>query len=188
MKKADFQPGFKISEKQYFTFWRMWRQALEAQGWDGLTKAEQDAKRYEMLGRAGFSSLKAVDHTNGFDRVKRELLALQDVLVESAEAGQRRRYLHRIGEQIPELERLDYGPALNKILVERFKVVAGVSTIEDLRTNELLHLVETLDRCFKDQREAAREDHDAGKAAEIDEDEAAGLVLAGGVEEGGMPF
>lgn len=154
MNKADFQPGFKVSVKQYFTFWRLWRQALVAQGWAGLTKAEQDGKRYEMLGRAGFASLKEVDHRLGFDRVKRELETLLEVVaMESEDAGQRRRYLHLIGEQMRELESRDYGAAMKRVLAERFKVVAGVSALEDLRTVELLHLVETLDRCIRDRVE-----------------------------------
>jgi hypothetical protein len=103
-------------------------------------------------------------------------------------AGQRRRYLHRTGEQILELESLGYGESLKTILKTRFKVIEGVRTIFDLPTRELLNMVQTLDRCIMDQLAAAREDHEAGKAAEIDEDEAAGPVLAGGVEKGGMPF
>ena len=194
-----------MSEDQVKAFWWRWGLVMRCQRW---AAAESEARRHEVLSALGFASIKDVGMTDDYDDLKGLLLLLSDKLVTEQEdlgffvrkvkgggkvetrdtAGQRRRYLHRIGEQISELESLAYGPALQKLLRERFKIISGIRVIEDLATVELLNVVQVLDRCIKDQLEAAREDHDAGKAAEIDEGEAAGPVLAGGMEEGGMPF
>ena len=185
MKKNEFQPGFKMSVKQYFTFWRFWREAMEAQGWVGLSKAEQDGKRYEMLGRAGFKSLKEVDHRKGFDAVLVQLDLLRERIPETAEERERRRFLRRIGEQFAELTDLGAAAALATVMRERFKLVAGLRGVEDLETEELRRCVMTLDRLVSTEKEGARDEHDQGKVMDIEEDLA---CAAGGHEAGECPF
>lgn len=68
-----------LSKAQVQTFWRLWAQAAQAQGWTreaGLNAAAINAKRKEFLARLGFDSLTKVDRTDGFTRVKNELLVL----------------------------------------------------------------------------------------------------------------
>lgn len=57
----------------------MWAQACRQQNWTragGLSAAEIDVKRKELLARCGFKSLTEVDRLEGFTRVKNELLLL----------------------------------------------------------------------------------------------------------------
>jgi hypothetical protein len=51
-------------------FWRLWSRACQTQGWMG---DEREVQRKVVLGELGFSSLKDVDSTRGFDRVKARL-------------------------------------------------------------------------------------------------------------------
>jgi hypothetical protein len=73
------KPGFFISEGQFRYFLDLWGKACRAQGWtvaEGWASKDIDAKRKEVLAECGFASLKAVDSTGGFDRVKRRLMEL----------------------------------------------------------------------------------------------------------------
>jgi hypothetical protein len=69
-----------LSKDQVKLFWREWPKACQVQGWTrakGMSAKEIDAKRKEFLQRCGFDSLTKVDRTEGFTRVKNELLILQ---------------------------------------------------------------------------------------------------------------
>jgi hypothetical protein len=89
--------GFRITDGQYYTFWRLWKAGCEGQGWTaaaGWSKEMTEAKRHELLERCGFASLTEVDKREGFDRVKNALLLLQDNVAAGAESvqdGQARR-------------------------------------------------------------------------------------------------
>jgi hypothetical protein len=78
----------KLSPDQLGKFWQLWPQACRANNWTreaGLSAAEIDSKRKEFLARCGFASLTTVDRTDGFTKVKNELLVLIGV---SLKAGQ----------------------------------------------------------------------------------------------------
>ena len=95
----------KLSPPQVSRFWREWSAACRAQEWTGhLSAAEIDAKRKELLARAGFGSLTLVDKTRGFDRVLLELAALQDSITKQVQAMEspRRVLLHTIAELVNE--------------------------------------------------------------------------------------
>jgi len=69
-----------LSTDQVSLFWREWPKSCAAQGWTrakGMSAKEIDTKRKEFLLRCGFQSLKDVDRTHGFTRVKNELTLLQ---------------------------------------------------------------------------------------------------------------
>jgi hypothetical protein len=135
--------GWKMTGAQAARFWREWAGVMRAQGWKA---AESEIRRKEMLARLGFASLKDVDKTDGFDAVLKELLRLQDVVVNEAEDdGQRRRYVHRIGEQLAEFNEIGQEHYVEPILKDRFKVFPGLSCISDLSTEELRRAVMTLD-------------------------------------------
>jgi len=158
-KRATVKPGWLMSEAQAAVFWRLWAAVMKAQGWPS---SENNARRHEVLAALGFSSVKDVDMKDGFDRVKKRLEELADkVHNEREDAGQRRRFLHRIDEQCATLNALmgrdAAGAYLAVLRIERFKRFAGVNTVEDLPTVELEHVVMTLDRVIKQQTEAAPE-------------------------------
>jgi hypothetical protein len=199
MKKAKPYKDWRMSEDQVKAFWWRWGLVMRCQRW---AAAESEARRHEVLAALGFASIKDVGMSNDYDDLKGLLLLLSDKVLNEQEdlgffvrkvkgggkvetrdtAGQRRRYLHRIGEQISELESLGYSDSLKTILKTRFKVIEGVRTIFDLPTPELLNMVETLDRCIKDQREAAQACHEAV----ADSFEGSGAVLL--TVEGERPF
>jgi hypothetical protein len=135
-----------MTKDQAALFWRLWSAACQYQGWNALSSAERDEKRHEVLAECGFESVKDVDSLHGFDRVKARLLELQGRVQNAPDdAGQRRRYVVKIGILLAELGEAGYAEhSLNTILRERFKIIHGVNTITDLETPELLNLIRTL--------------------------------------------
>lgn len=97
-----------LTDAQVKRFWRDWSAACKAQGWtraDGLTAAQIDQHRRDLIERAGFRSLTAVDRGAGFGRVLAELgilLGQVKAAVESdhpeMDSGRRKRWVvsHRI--------------------------------------------------------------------------------------------
>jgi hypothetical protein len=80
-----------LAPDQVKMFWRLWPQACRANGWTkerGLSAAEVDAKRKELLRACGFDSLTEVDRTDGFTRVKNKLLILIGVSVQAGKEDQ----------------------------------------------------------------------------------------------------
>lgn len=76
-----------LSDSQVSTFWRLWSQACRSRGWTrqaGLSTADIDAKRKELLARCGFTSLTEVDRTAGFTLLKNELIVLCGESVQAA--------------------------------------------------------------------------------------------------------
>ena len=68
-----------LSGDQVKTFWSMWAKACRKQNWTrqaGMSAADIDEKRKELLARCGFKSLTLVDRLDGFTKVKNELLIL----------------------------------------------------------------------------------------------------------------
>jgi hypothetical protein len=185
-----------MSREQSAMFWRLWASVMKVQGWQ---PAEANDRRHEVLESLGFKSIKDVGMTSDFDRLKKRLLELSDqVLNEQPDResfvhgkdgelrndteGQRRRYLHRIGEQQSELAHLmgdeEAAAYLAPILQERFRRTVGWNSIGDLPTHDLEKMVMTLDRCVRGRREAAQDEHDLGKAMEIEDDLADGSMIA----------
>jgi hypothetical protein len=70
----------KLSTSQVQRFWREWAASCKVMNWTrtaGLTAAEIDAHRKELLARCGFDSLTKVTRVDGFTKVLNELLVLQ---------------------------------------------------------------------------------------------------------------
>jgi len=68
-----------LSPDQVKRFWYLWKQVCIANGWTkehGLSTADIDAKRKEVLRECGFDSLTRVDKRDGFTKVKNKLLIL----------------------------------------------------------------------------------------------------------------
>lgn len=142
----------KLSEDQVKLFWRLWAAACRYQGWTrqrGLTSAQIDVKRKELLARLGFGSLHDVDRRAGFGRVKSELLALADNLRGAVEAdhpemdgARRKRYLITF-ELIPCLALYVEDPVgyVEQILRDKFRIspaspvdLEALSIDPDIRT------------------------------------------------------
>lgn len=90
MARSSSIPGL-ITEAQRTLFWRLWAGACRAQNWTreaGLSAAEINARRHEMLRECGFDSLNSVDRKDGFDRVKRKLELLAEQLKAAVETVQ----------------------------------------------------------------------------------------------------
>lgn len=146
--------GWLMSADQAAMFWRLWGKVMKAQKW---ASAENNERRHQVLAELGFESIKDVNMKGDFDRLKKRLLELSDNVVnEHEDAGQRRRYLHRIGEQRAELEAMmgeEASAYLDRIFKDRWKRISDWNAIEDLPTHELEKMVMTLDRCLKKQRD-----------------------------------
>lgn len=95
----------KLAPDQVRLFWQLWPKACRANSWTrdaGMSAAEIDAKRKEVLRECGFDSLTKVDRTDGFTKVKNKLLIL---IGESIQAG-----------------REDQDPTENKARTQRWKI------------------------------------------------------------------
>lgn len=127
-----------LSREQLNRFWRDWSAGCRTQGWtseNGWTPAEIDAKRKELIERAGFHSLTMVDRVGGFTRVLKELAALQDDLAGMLRADQnvRRTALWIIRQR--------YAPGYwREISLDRF----GTEDLEALSDAQVIQLRNTL--------------------------------------------
>lgn len=98
----------KLSPGQVQWFWRLWADACKCQRWTpehGVTRAEVEDRRKDLLACYGFASLHDVDRKAGFDAIKAALLALQDSVTGAVEAdhpeiGEVRRIIWHIREKI----------------------------------------------------------------------------------------
>jgi hypothetical protein len=135
-----------MTEDQHKLFWRLWADACDWQGWSSLPAKEREQKRRDVLASLGFTSATLIDTKDGFDSVKKRFLELAGkVVVESDDAGHRRRVLARIDEAMADLSAAGYPPhSLKTILAQRFETIEGASLITDLHTIELENLSKTL--------------------------------------------
>jgi hypothetical protein len=139
----------KLSKSQQQRFWRDWSAACRVQGWvraNGFDTAAIDAKRKLLLKSCGFTSLTQVDRSQGFDRLLAALGLLNEDLARTTEVGQpeagdRRRYLHNLERAAAALGGLPYALAIAR---DQFGITNGQSTLEDLTTAQLHHLMITV--------------------------------------------
>lgn len=155
-----------LTKDQQRRFWRDWQSACRSQGWtaaNSWTGLQIDNERHSLLRRAGFNSLTEVDRGPGFDRVLAELGQLQNNAARTIETlpaeklavpagrqgyvfqrdtpGYRRRLLWLVRKHSLPLGGEPYVLALAR---DKFRITAGLSTIEDLSTVQLHQLMMTL--------------------------------------------
>jgi hypothetical protein len=78
----------RLSSAQVDRFWREWSMSCRAMNWTraaGLSAAQIDAHRKELLAGCGFPSLTVVDRTDGFTKVLHEVIALRGVSLLAAQ-------------------------------------------------------------------------------------------------------
>lgn len=155
----------RLRPAQLALFWRLWAEACAVQGWQG---AEREIQRKAVLAELGFSSLKLVDHTAGFDRLKGRLQTLAYRIQGGTEAafpdvGEMRRHCGIIRtDLLPRLAAVHPDPQgyLARILRDRFGgEVRWESLAENPETGPRLvrHLLFTLTRAVRRlEREAER--------------------------------
>lgn len=156
----------KLTKPQQQRFWREWSAVTKHQKAHGPGPAwnteQAEAARHDLLQRCGFSSLTHVDRTSGFDRLLAELGVLRDNLTRTIESlpaetlhlpagdgtatykdneGQRRRFKYVIRKHAQAMGGEPYAIAIAR---DRFHLVAGLKTIEDLTTEQLHQLMITL--------------------------------------------
>lgn len=132
----------KLSDDQVRWFWREWPKSCEVMGWTrakGMAAKEIDAQRKEFLLRCGFKSLTEVDRTDGFTKVKNELLVLQGVSLKAAQ------------------ETID--PALNQARILRNQILTEIIPClelyrKDQLTFDLTKIMEDKNRWWKIDRPA----------------------------------
>ena len=147
----------QLKPAQVSLFWRLWADACAVQGWMGQ---DREVQRKNMLSELGWKSLKDVDRTRGFDRLKGHLLRLSYRIPGGTEAafpdvGEMRRHFGLIrADLLPRLASVHPDPEgyLGRILRDRFD---GVRRWEDLAENPLhgprliRHLLFTLTRAVR---------------------------------------
>jgi len=122
-----------------------WPRACETQGW----RTDDREKRLEVLSEAVGRQLQSandLDNSADIDQVKAHLGMLADdvertVEVQNEDPGYRRRLLWLITKHSHPLGGLVYACALAR---DKFHITAGLSTIEDLTTDQLHQLMITL--------------------------------------------
>lgn len=123
-----------------------WPRACKAQGW----KVSDRDLRLDVISQAvgrPISTMHQLDNSRDVDRVKAHLLSLADDLAATVETtreddpGLRRRLLFLIRKQSAQLGGEPYVMAIAR---DRFHLVAGVRTLDDLSTEDLRQLMMTL--------------------------------------------
>lgn len=154
-----------LKPRQLALFWRLWSDACATQGWIG---DEKELRRHEVLENLGFSSLKLVDPTSGFDRVKHRLMALSYRLEGGAglafpDIGDMRRHLHLIeSDVLPRLAALVESPDayVDAICRDKFGHSGpwrSLADHPDRGPNRVIHLLMTLKRAMR-RLEASQSD------------------------------
>lgn len=134
-----------LSKDQQNRFWREFSRVAALHIPDA-TNPEKTAFRRELLQRCGFDSLTRVDRSKGFDRVLAELGRLADNVARTAEVdnpepGIRRNLMWLITDKAEALGGLPYALAIAR---DQYKITTGLTTLEDLQTEQLRWLVMTL--------------------------------------------
>ncbi len=146
-----------LKPAQVAHFWKLWAEACDVQGWMGK---DRELQRKNVLAELGWNSLKDVDRTSGFDRLKGHLLRLSYRIPGGTEAafpdvGEMRRHCGLIrADLLPRLAAVHPDPEgyLGRILRDRFD---GVRRWEDLAEDPLhgprliRHLLFTLTRAVR---------------------------------------
>jgi hypothetical protein len=149
---AKLKAGWKMSEGQYTWFWRAWQEVCQAQGYDKLSSAEREQQRRDILQELGFSSAKDIDKRGGFDRVKRRFMELSGNIPDPVppssqpgdDPGERVRLLIQASNRIGILIKLKSPGWTLAILKDRFHLVDGWNSIDDLSNADLLKLLITV--------------------------------------------
>lgn len=122
----------RISKPQQFRFFREWQSIVRSNDW---SHAQAETERHALIERAGFSSLKDVDHTHGYTAVLKELAALNEDLsgMLQADANGRRTMIWKIKHTVGE----NYW---QKIARDRF----GTDDLDALKDEQLKQLLFTV--------------------------------------------
>jgi hypothetical protein len=212
-------------EQRVYLMADLWPNACKQQGWDRNDNARRYALFAELLGHwpdhkrtlDGGGHISCNDFVKTRDRddfgtVKARLLLLAAADLLEDDPVKRTRLWIVNYRLIPCYRLYRPGTALTTIMKERFKRVPGMKVLEDLTSEELEHLIFTLEARVNTLRNVAghtkhemcqaanvdcwnpgpdncpkcnretRDDKEIEKAMEIDEDMAAGPVLPGGSE------
>jgi hypothetical protein len=161
-----------LSDAQVQRFWREWAKTCQIMNWTreaGMTSAQIDAKRKELLAACGFSSLTKVDRTAGFTKVLNELLVIQGTSLKAAHETidpslNEARILrnHILTELVPCLELYveDVRVFLTQIMEDktRYRKTDRPDrdlNLMDLNAGQLKHMQFTLAARLNDKRKAA---------------------------------
>lgn len=121
-----------LSPPQLKRIWREWSSIVKSHQWPA---ALAEDRRHALLQRAGFTSLKEVDHLAGYTRVLKEVAILKDDLsaLLHAEQNPERVLKHSI-------QALADAPYWQRICKDRFHTV----DLDDLSLDQLTQLRNTL--------------------------------------------
>jgi hypothetical protein len=148
-----------LTSAQQQLFWKLWAKAARAQGWDkehGMNSAAIDAKRKAFLRDLGFNSLTEVDTRDGFSRVKRALLAMDDQIQGPLEEIQPEIESHRVNswfikhDLVPclKLYLKDPWAYIEEVARDKFR---GLVRLADLSDKPIVRLVDGAPQEFPSQ-------------------------------------
>ena len=168
----------QLTKPQLSRFWRDWSAVSTTQGWtksNGWTEAQINQERYTILRECGFESLTEVDRGAGFDRVLAVLGKLRENVSKTIETlpaetvtvsagptqsvrvqdtpGLRRRLIWKCRQYARPLGGDTYIIAVAR---DRFHLTIGLSTIEDITTDQLHQLMITLAARISSRRQSAQ--------------------------------
>lgn len=133
---------WRMTEAQFRGYWYWWNRACKAQGWHKLSSTQREDLRRRVHAEVFGSpvSAKEIDSTSGYGRIKARFQALADIVRGAVESDrpqddEQRRQLWVIRERILPCLALyveDAAAYVREILRWRFKLTAGINTIEDL--------------------------------------------------------
>ncbi len=142
-------PGWKMSESQHGAYFRLFAAACEAQKCRTAKEKEdlRQAAHHAAFGRFGVSA-KDIDQGKMFDAIKREFLRLADRVDHNADQA-RVRLLHEAEHMLEVLRDITSAAYIAKLLKQRFKIIPGKRTVEDLSNGQLSQLIITCNSRIK---------------------------------------
>lgn len=141
MKSKELYPGWKMTISQHGLYFRLLADACDAL--HAVSSKDKERVRQEAhmaaFGRA--KSAKDINTKKDFDAIATEFKRIANVV--DKDDPQRRRALYVAHERLAELRSLTSDTWCATLLKDRFKIIAGVRSIEDLNPKDLADLIRT---------------------------------------------
>lgn len=140
---ADIYPGWKMTVRQHGLYFRLLAAACAAQ--HATTAAAKEALR-QAAHLAAFGkpkSAKDINRTNEFDAIATELKRVANV-INDPQSPEHKRSVYVATQRLAALQQIASPNYTATLLRDRFKVIAGQRSIEDLTAKQLAELISTV--------------------------------------------
>ena len=147
MSKPNY-PGWKMSESQHGAYFRLFAAACAAQKCETAAAKEALRRAAHIAAFGRPVSAKEIDQGKMFDAIKREFLRLADSVDHNTDQ-ERKRLVFAAYDSLNRLHKLVARAYVTTLLKQRFKVIDGKRSVEDLSDGQLHQLIITCNNRIK---------------------------------------